>query len=149
MSVWLRSWCRRRETKIECDGLTHCVLPCAGTLLRACLVPVATTPPNQVARIAYLQALVDRIKVLNDDTSFDPEGMLVGRGVGPILASTSCSFKFPLTFPDEALVTASINPQDVHELGFSMSYTVCVILVVSYCGNNNTARRSFTLWFRE
>lgn len=73
---------------------------------------------------------MDQIKVLNTDKSFDPEGMLVGRGVGPILASTSCSFKFPLTFPDEALVTATIKPEDVHDLGFGMTYNVCVYVCV-------------------
>jgi acyl-CoA thioester hydrolase len=43
-------------------------------------------------------------------------------GVGPILASTSCRFKLPLTYPDVVLIGASVP--EVGEDRFTMRYAV-------------------------
>jgi acyl-CoA thioester hydrolase len=43
-------------------------------------------------------------------------------GVGPILASTSCRFKLPLTYPDEVLVGAAVPAIDGDR--FTMKYAV-------------------------
>lgn len=80
-----------------------------------------------VARLAYFEELLNKVKEIDTSGSFDSDGFLRGRGVGPILAATSCSFKFPLTYPDEALLTSSIHVNDdVKETGFGMTYQVCV-----------------------
>ena len=43
-------------------------------------------------------------------------------GVGPILASTSCRFKFPLTYPDTVSIGTRIV--DLEETRFRMEYRV-------------------------
>lgn len=43
-------------------------------------------------------------------------------GIGPILASTSCRFRRPLTFPDEVLIGASVH--DIEADRFKMRYCV-------------------------
>lgn len=43
-------------------------------------------------------------------------------GVGPILASTNCRFKLPLTYPDTVIVGASVP--EVGEDRFTMRYAV-------------------------
>lgn len=63
------------------------------------------------ARIAYF----DRVEALatKQDT-----------GIGPILASTSCRFKIPLTYPDTIVAAASVQPDTVGEDRFTMAYAV-------------------------
>ena len=65
-----------------------------------------------------------KIQAIDTHRTFDHEGFLNARGVGPILAETSCKFKFPLTYPDQVLATASISAEDVTERGFLMRYQV-------------------------
>lgn len=48
--------------------------------------------------------------------------MLESEGVGPILASTQCRFRLPLTYPDTVAVGARI--EDVSEDRFTMRYRV-------------------------
>ena len=43
-----------------------------------------------------------------------------GVGVGPILARTSCTYRLPLTYPDEVLLGARV--EDVGEDRFTMLY---------------------------
>jgi acyl-CoA thioester hydrolase len=43
-------------------------------------------------------------------------------GIGPILASTSCRFKIPLSYPDVVLVRAKVT--NIEEDRFSMHYLV-------------------------
>lgn len=43
-------------------------------------------------------------------------------GIGPILASTQCQFKFPLTYPD--MVTVGAKIADIYEDRFMMHYCV-------------------------
>jgi acyl-CoA thioester hydrolase len=43
-------------------------------------------------------------------------------GIGPILAQTSCTYRAPLTFPDEVLLGARV--EDVGEDRFTMRYRV-------------------------
>ena len=77
-----------------------------------------------VARLAYFEKLVETIQGLDTSNEFDAEGFLTGRGLGPILSSTECSFKFPLRYPDTALVAATVKPEDVRESSYDMSYIV-------------------------
>ncbi|MFY0539166.1 acyl-CoA thioesterase [Nannocystis pusilla] len=43
-------------------------------------------------------------------------------GVGPILASTSCSFKIPLTYPDTVILAA--KAEDIGDDRFTMRYRI-------------------------
>ena len=61
------------------------------------------------ARIRYSEKL--ELHKMKDDT-----------GIGPILGSTSCKYKFPLTYPDTVSVGAKIT--GVEEDRFSMKYIV-------------------------
>lgn len=62
------------------------------------------------ARIAYFE----RTELI--ETSGMPTG------IGPILASTSCRFRMPLTYPDTVLVGASVT--SIGEDRFEMSHRV-------------------------
>ena len=61
------------------------------------------------ARIQYFEAvgLMDIVKQL---------------GVGPILGSTSCRYRTPLTYPDTVYVGAKIT--EMHEKRFTMEYLI-------------------------
>ena len=59
----------------------------------------------EVARIEYFQ----KIQILSED-------------IGPILASTSCRFIAPITFPDEIYATAQVYT--LEEFGFLMRYAL-------------------------
>lgn len=61
------------------------------------------------ARILYSERL--GLHKLKDDT-----------GIGPILGSTSCKYKFPLTYPDIVSVGAKIT--GIEDDRFSMKYVV-------------------------
>lgn len=61
------------------------------------------------ARIAYFE----RLKLLEYmDTT----------GIGPILASTSCRFKIPLTYPDTVSIGTRVS--EIEEDRFTMAYVV-------------------------
>ncbi len=63
------------------------------------------------ARIAYF----DRVEALaiKEET-----------GIGPILASTSCRFKIPLTYPDTIIAGASVQAETLGDDRFIMRYEV-------------------------
>ena len=61
------------------------------------------------ARLAYFQE-VEYLKSVEE------------RGIGPILASTDCKFKLPLTYPDKILVGACVP--EMGEDRFVMRYRV-------------------------
>ena len=61
------------------------------------------------ARIAYFEAL----KLLE---------YMAATGVGPILASTSCKFKIPLTYPDKVSVGTRVST--IEDDRFTMEYYV-------------------------
>lgn len=61
------------------------------------------------ARIAYFE----RLKLLE---------YMEATGVGPILASTSCRFKIPLTYPDNVSVGARVSK--IEDDRFTMEYYV-------------------------
>ncbi|HFC30797.1 MAG TPA: acyl-CoA thioesterase [Oceanospirillales bacterium] len=61
------------------------------------------------ARIAYFE----KLEMMGNDKVTD---------VAPILAETSCRFKFPLTYPDDILVGARV--MENHSHGFMMEYAV-------------------------
>ena len=60
-----------------------------------------------------------RIALLEHMKFSDPS---INEGVGPILASTDCRFRLPLTYPDT--VTAAAWIQEVTEDAFIMGYAV-------------------------
>jgi len=85
------------------------------------------------ARLAYFE-------------KFDIIGFMTRKGVGPILAATSCRFKTPLTYPDTVLVATKVTP--IKEDRFMMDYRVvsaknqkvaaeadCVIVTFDYREN--------------
>ena len=59
------------------------------------------------ARIAYFE-------------KFDVIEFMTRKGIGPILAATSCRFKTPLTYPDRVLVGAKVT--SVEDDRFVMEY---------------------------
>ncbi len=61
------------------------------------------------ARIAYFSRL-------------DMLEAMTRTGIGPILASTSCRFKIPLTYPDKVLIGAKVT--NIYESSFMMVYSV-------------------------
>ena len=58
------------------------------------------------ARLAHFRAIV---AALPPPLAPFGAGFLAGRGLGPILASTSCTFKAPLAFPDALVCGSSIT----------------------------------------
>ena len=61
------------------------------------------------ARIAYFEKL-------------DLMGYMTKTGIGPILATTSCKFKIPLSYPDKVLIGAKVF--SIEEDRFVMNYLV-------------------------
>ena len=61
------------------------------------------------ARIAYFEKM-------------DLIGIMTKTGIGPILATTSCKFKIPLSYPDKVLIGAKVV--SVEEDRFIMNYLV-------------------------
>ena len=61
------------------------------------------------ARIAYFKK-INFLEIMNKT------------GIGPILASTQCSYRIPLTYPDNVTVGAKVNA--IEKDRFMMKYTV-------------------------
>ncbi|MBT8350169.1 MAG: acyl-CoA thioesterase [Deltaproteobacteria bacterium] len=61
------------------------------------------------ARIAYFEK-INFLEIMNKT------------GIGPILASTQCNYKIPLTYPDNVTVGAKVNA--IEKDRFIMKYTV-------------------------
>ena len=61
------------------------------------------------ARIAYFEKM-------------DLIGYMTETGIGPILATTSCKFKIPLSYPDKVLIGAKVV--NIEEDRFVMNYLV-------------------------
>jgi acyl-CoA thioester hydrolase len=61
------------------------------------------------ARIAYFEKM-------------DLMGYMTKTGIGPILATTSCKFKIPLSYPDKVLIGAKVV--SIEEDRFVMNYLV-------------------------
>lgn len=57
------------------------------------------------ARLAYFRLMVGAIPATAD---FDKSAFLGATGVGPILASTTCNYKLPLTYPDVVFAASSV-----------------------------------------
>ena len=66
---------------------------------------------QEEARLRYFNATVAEVREIDPDGSrwgFDGGAFLSGaRGVGPILAETTCRYLLPVTFPDVLLVSAT------------------------------------------
>ena len=63
----------------------------------------------EAGRLKYFDFIMSGVQA--DDPQgqlFDVNGWKSGSKIGPILASTECSFKFPTTYPDQLLVGTSI-----------------------------------------
>jgi acyl-CoA thioester hydrolase len=58
------------------------------------------------------------------DPGFDIDAWKAGTGIGPILAHTFCSFKFPVSYPDNLLVGSVIHPQDISHDRMKVTHTI-------------------------
>jgi len=87
----------------------------------------------ETARIAYFEK-IHAMEFMNKS------------GIGPILASTQCKFKIPLTYPDHVVAGARVD--HIEDDRFTMEYTVISKkhqkvaasgegLIVTYDYNNN------------
>ncbi|GMH50402.1 hypothetical protein TrRE_jg4626 [Triparma retinervis] len=59
-----------------------------------------------------------------DEDKVDFGGFIHAKSVGPILASTSCKYKFPVEFPDDLVACSRIPMDSVEEDRFTMKYMV-------------------------
>ena len=55
---------------------------------------------------------------------FDAMGFTVFKGIGPILAETSCRFKIPLVYPDTISIASRVQLDSFYEFGFSMEHII-------------------------
>lgn len=58
------------------------------------------------------------------DPSFDANAWRTGTGIGPILANTFCSFKFPVSYPDNLLIGSVIHPHDRSHDRMKVTHTI-------------------------
>ncbi len=63
------------------------------------------------ARIAYFERV-------------DALGIKARTGIGPILASTQCRFKVPLTYPDSVVAGVRVRPDSIGDDRFTMEHAV-------------------------
>ncbi|GMI15462.1 hypothetical protein TrLO_g6596 [Triparma laevis f. longispina] len=82
---------------------------------------------NNVIYFRYFESIrLSHFYRLSDH--LDPEffhGFMHAKSLGPILASTSCKYKFPATYPDTIIAASGIH--DVPEVGdsrFTMNYAL-------------------------
>jgi len=75
----------------------------------------------ETGRMLHFQQLVAAV---DPSSSFDRQGFLSATAVGPILRSTSCRFRVPLTVPDVVCIGSSIPVAAVAADRFSMSHAV-------------------------
>eukprot|EP00613_Pedinella_sp_CCMP2098_P005655 CAMPEP_0171594260 /NCGR_PEP_ID=MMETSP0990-20121206/591_1 /TAXON_ID=483369 /ORGANISM="non described non described, Strain CCMP2098" /LENGTH=182 /DNA_ID=CAMNT_0012154931 /DNA_START=9 /DNA_END=557 /DNA_ORIENTATION=- len=64
---------------------------------------------QEAARLKYFEAMCIEIKSIypTNELNFDEATFMNATGFGPILANTTCRFKFPVSFPDVLLVGSS------------------------------------------
>jgi acyl-CoA thioester hydrolase len=78
---------------------------------------------QEIARLKYFTTLCTEIKTIdpNNGLGFDEEAFLNATGFGPILSTTECRFKFPVSFPDVLLIGATCS--DLEEDRFLLKHT--------------------------
>jgi acyl-CoA thioester hydrolase len=69
---------------------------------------------QEQARLRYMQAMISKIRQLSDKErdGFNIPAFLNGTGYGPIMASTSCRYLFPATYPDIILMGGKAVERD-------------------------------------
>jgi acyl-CoA thioester hydrolase len=72
---------------------------------------------------ARLKFFDEFLKEINPD-QFDIKAFDNGTGIGPILSNTSCSYKFPLTYPDKILVGATILDGDMSKDRYKLTHGI-------------------------
>jgi acyl-CoA thioester hydrolase len=75
---------------------------------------------QEVSRWKFFKEVLKKIH----DPSFDCVAWNEGTGIGPILADSFCSFKFPVSYPDTLLIGSVIHPQDVSHDRFKISHPI-------------------------
>ena len=78
----------------------------------------------ETARIAHFHAFREAVMANGDEDKVDFGGFIHAKSVGPILASTSCKYKFPVEFPDDLVACSRIPMDSVEEDRFTMKYMV-------------------------
>jgi acyl-CoA thioester hydrolase len=79
------------------------------------------------SRLEHFRAVMRRIPhdAATAAAAFDCQGWLAGRhAAGPILASTSCRYRVPLTFPDALVVGSAVTDVDTERLRFTLQHAV-------------------------
>lgn len=75
---------------------------------------------QEVSRGLLFQNILKRI----NDPQFDKTKWNNGTGIGPILANTFCSFKFPVSYPDNLLIGSVIHPHDRFPDRLKVTHTI-------------------------
>ncbi len=65
---------------------------------------------QEVSRGIFLQNILKKIPF---NSNFNHKEWNEGSGIGPILSTTSCIFKFPLSYPDNLLIGSTIKSGDI------------------------------------
>ena len=70
----------------------------------------------ETARIAHFQRLGNTLSAQHGQEGKDfYDGFINAKGVGPILASTNCSFKFPGSYPDKLIAGSRIDKTSIED----------------------------------
>jgi acyl-CoA thioester hydrolase len=72
---------------------------------------------------ARLKFFDEFLKEMNP-AQFDIKGFNDGTAIGPILSNTSCTFKFPLSYPDKILIGATVLPGDMTHDRYKLSHAI-------------------------
>lgn len=72
------------------------------------------------ARLKFFDEFLKEINPSN----FDIKGFNEGTSIGPILSNTSCSYKYPLTYPDKILVGATILQGDMSHDRYKLTHAI-------------------------
>jgi acyl-CoA thioester hydrolase len=75
---------------------------------------------QEVSRGIFFNQVLKKIQ----DPTFDVVAWNEGTGVGPILADCFCSFKFPVSFPDNLLIGSVIHPHDILHDRFKLTHHI-------------------------
>lgn len=75
---------------------------------------------QETSRMHFFEEFLKEI----DDKLFDKQAFNEGTGIAPILSTTSCTFKFPVSYPDNLLVGALIKPEDLSQDRFKISHQI-------------------------
>ena len=74
----------------------------------------------ETVRLCHFHSMMEG--VLERDPGFDHIGFLEGTGIGPILKSTSCDYKFPGSYPDDVICGSRVDKSSIKDSEFQMEY---------------------------